>query len=322
MISRPVEISQEPLHIAVRREQLVLIGRDADKGRSERASIPCEDLGILLVDHLGTTFTLAALTTLMRHHAAVVLCGANHLPAGLVLPFSDHSDVVRRLNLQIAASKPLRKRLWKQIVQAKIRGQAANLPDRSPERSRLLALARTVRSGDTANSEAQAARIYWSIWLALDSPPMDEATCQGILEKGSVRFRRDPDGHAPNNLLNYGYAVMRAAVARALVAVGLHPALGLAHSNRGNAFCLADDFVEPLRPVVDARVRELYGDSHYDLTPHVKQALLELLAIEIECEGERGPLTVALHRMAASYVACLEGTSQRLRLPDWGAAAC
>ena len=257
MISRTVEISQEPLHVAVRRDQLVLIGRDNGNGRSERAAIPCEDLGVLLVEHCGTTFTHAALTTLMRHHAAVVLCGADHLPAGMILPVSDHSEVVRRLNLQIKASKPLHKRLWRQIVQAKIRGQASNLPDGSPERSRLLALARTVRSGDPANSEAQAARIYWSVWLVLDQPPAHELDDSAASDGVTERFRRDPDGVPPNGMLNYGYAVMRAAVARALVAAGLHPALGIAHSNRGNAFCLADDLVEPLRPIVDARVARI-----------------------------------------------------------------
>lgn len=322
MISRTVEISQEPLHVAVRREQLILVGRDEECGRSERASIPCEDLGVLLVDHCGTTFTHAALTTLMRYKAAVVLCGADHLPAGMILPLGDHSEIVRRLNLQIRISRPLRKQLWKQLVQAKIRGQATNLPAGSRERTRLLALARNVKSGDTSNSEAQAARVYWSVWLVLDAPPLDESAALGFSDDERVRFRRDPDGAAPNNLLNYGYAVMRAAVARALVAAGLHPALGIAHSNRANAFCLADDFVEPLRPIVDDRVRELHGDGQCELIPSVKQALLELLAIDVTCGEQRGPLTVALHRMASSYVSCLEGKSRLLLIPELEDGEC
>jgi CRISPR-associated protein Cas1 len=305
MIKRTIEISQKPFHVAVKNEQLVLTPRGDDQ--SEPSRIPCEDLGVLLVDQYATTYSHQALTTLMRHQAAVVLCGSNHLPAGMLLPLADHCEIVQRLNRQIAMPKPLGKRLWRQIVVAKIRAQAANLTAGSADRSHLLALARQVRSGDPSNVEAHAARRYWSVWLA---------------DADAAPFRRDPDGAAPNNLLNYGYAVMRAAVARALVAAGLHPALGINHKNRSNAFCLADDLMEPLRPIVDARTRELHGEGQAELVPYVKQALLELLAVDVICEGRRGPLMVALHRQAASLVKCLERKQDELLIPELQESVC
>ena len=270
MIKRTVEISQQAVHLTVRDEQLVLLRKNDPPRRLPAepegllAAIPCEDIGLLLVEHAGTTYTHAALTTLLQHDAAVVICGRNHLPAGLLLPFAEHTQVVWRIHDQLAVKKPLQKQLWRQIVQAKIRAQAANLPDGSAVRRKLLALAREVRSGDPTNVEAQAARAYW------------QALFEGVGQASlpvSQPFRRDPDGDAINALLNYGYAVVRAAIARAIVSPGLLPALGIHHANRGNAFCLADDLVEPLRPVVDLRLNRLpqqaLGTSAQNLGQHI-----------------------------------------------------
>lgn len=298
MIRRTLEISQQPVHLTVKDRQLLLLPRGEDA--EPLARVPCEDVGVLLVEHPGCTFSHAALVTLLECDAAVVVCGRDHLPAGLLLPFSHNTEVVWRLHDQIAMPRPLRKRLWTQLVQAKIRAQAANLAPEAPARSRLVALARSVRSGDPQNVEAQAARAYWA--ALFDGPG----------------FRRDADRPDVNAWLNYGYAVLRAAVARALVSAGLLPALGIHHSNRSNAFCLADDLMEPLRPLVDARVRGLAGVSpcrDAPLTPETKRALLELLTAEVRCGESAGPLMVALPRYVASLVRCLTGEAQRLTIP-------
>jgi len=318
VIKRTIEISQRPVHLTVKAQQLLIQDREGD--RAILASAPCEDIGILLVEHCGTTYTHAALTALLSHDAAVVFCGRDHLPAGLLLPIGEHTQVVWRLHSQLAASKPLKKRLWRQIVQTKIRAQAANLLDGSLVRSRLLGMARRVRSGDPDNLEAQAARAYWAAWR----DTLCTADAHGLIPCGAdcgtgvspvKSFHRDPDGPAPNNLLNYGYAVMRAAVARAIVSAGLLPTLGLKHVSRSNAFCLADDLVEPLRPMVDATVRELVRAGQTELDPATKRGLLELLTAEVTTGDQSGPLMVALHAMIASFVRCLEGDGKELDIP-------
>ena len=295
MIKRTVEISREPAHLAVRNRQLLLKRDGAVVG-----SIPCEDIGVVLVDHPQTTYSHAALAELAASQAVLVVCGRDHLPAAELLPLADHTQIVWRLADQLAVSKPVRKRLWQQLVQAKIRAQAANLEPGSPPRAKLLALAREVSSGDAKNVEAQAARLYWQNWL------------------GEEAFRRDVDGSGLNGLLNYGYAVLRAALARAIVAAGLHPALGLFHSNRANSFCLADDLIEPVRPLVDARARELWRQGYTELTQEAKGRILEILAEPVEFEGETGPLMTSLHRLVASLVRCFSGEGKRLLIPTAG----
>ena len=310
MIKRTIEISTQPMHLTTRAGQLLLLRKDGPPKRlpgkplNLAASIPCEDLGVVLVEHGGTTYSHAALSTLLSHDAAVVICGPDHLPAGMLLPMTDHSEVVHRLHEQIAIKKPLRKRLWQQIVRAKIRAQAENLPAGSSVRTRLLRLIRNVRSGDPTNVEAQAARAYWQVWLERDSG-----------DAGTIPFRRDPAGPPPNSFLNYGYSVLRAAVARAIVSAGLTPALGIHHRNRANTFCLADDLVEPLRPLVDEQVRELHHDGQTGLLPATKAALLELLTARVRTGDGTGPLMVSLHKYVASFVRCLQGEADRLTIP-------
>ncbi len=313
MIKRTIEISQKPAHLTVRNEQLLLLSRDGDEQEPPRASIPCEDIGVVLVEHAGTTFSHAALERLLYHGAALVICGRDHLPAGMLLPVGEHSQVVPRLKQQIGLAKPLRKQLWKQIVQAKIRAQAANLVPGSDVRSRLLNLARNVRSGDPNNVEAQAARSYWQVWLS-DRGNMEDGP-HTPFRSDRLYFRRDPAGPPPNNLLNYGYAIIRAAVARAIVSAGLTPALGIQHHQRSNAFCLADDLMEPLRPLVDDRVRELWCSEQEALTPPTKAALLELLTLRVRTDDATGPLMVGLHRYVASLVRCFDGADRRLAIP-------
>lgn len=315
MIKRTVEISQEPFHLAVQLGQLKLHRLGEGRGGEPRevaASIPCEDIGLVVVDQPGVTYSHAALSHLIECGAAVVICDRRHLPSGLLLPMAEHTEVVWRLREQIVASKPTQKQLWRQLVMAKIRGQAANVED-ADLRRRLLAMAGRVRSGDPDNLEAQAAKLYWPAWL----PEYERIPEQGGWLEAAV-FRRDPDGaDSVNSQLNYGYAILRAAVARALVSAGLHPALGIKHANRSNAFCLADDFIEPLRPLVDRAVRDLYRSGHLDMDRFVKTTLLSLLTVTVRIDEANGPLMVALHRLAASYVRCLEGEEKRLLLPEW-----
>lgn len=292
MIKRTIDISDGPNFLFIENDQLVI-----SREKSEIGRVPAEDVGVLLIDNRATTYTHSALTRLLERGAVIVLCGPNHLPAGLLLPVENNRLVVERLRFQIDASEPLKKQLWKQIVQHKIRGQAANLPAQHPTRRQLLDIATNVKSGDTTNCEGQAGRFYWRALFGED-------------------FRRDPDGEPPNNLLNYGYTVFRAACARALVAAGLNCALGLHHSNRANAFCLADDLVEVFRPRVDKVVLSLAQRDIFLLDKVSKQSILSLLAEEIAVGGESGPLMVQLHRIVISLVRCYEGIARELELPE------
>ncbi|WP_428939367.1 type II CRISPR-associated endonuclease Cas1 [Fontivita pretiosa] len=294
MIKRTIDISSGPTYLSVENDQLVLLRQRQEIGR-----VPCEDVGVLMVDHVATTFTHAVFLRLIERGAVVVFCGANHLPAGMLLPMQNNELTARRMRLQAAAPLPLRKRLWKQIVRQKVRLQAGNLAADHPARRRLLAMADEVKSGDRSNIEGQAARFYWPALMG-------------------EHFRRDPDGLPPNNLLNYGYMVMRAAVARALVAAGLHPAFSLQHVHRNNAFALADDMVEVLRPMVDRAVLELMRQQASGFVDREsKQKLLGLLGQPVAVAQQRGPLMVQLHRVATSLLRCYEGQARRLQLPEY-----
>jgi CRISPR-associated protein Cas1 len=305
VIKRTLEISREPAHLSVRDEQLVLKRDGQTIGQ-----VPCEDIGVVLVDHPQTTYTHGALAKLAESDAAVVICGRDHLPAAILLPMVDHSQVVWRLDAQLAVSRPLQKQLWRQIVVAKIQAQARKLSPELPAHRKLLALAREVRSGDPTNIEAQAARVYWSNWL------------WPLAAEETPEFRRDPDLPGINSFLNYGYAVLRAAIARAIVAAGLLPSVGLHHRNRSNAFCLADDLMEPLRPLVDDRVRELHRQGYEELDQPAKAAILEILADRVHFGDEVGPLMVELHRYVASLVRCFTGEARELEIPVADSVPC
>lgn len=319
MIKRTVEISREAMHLSVRDEQLLLLRKSEDELRPRlparpanlAATIPCEDLGVLMVDSRETTYSHHALAKLAEHGAALVVCGRDHHPVGMFLPISANTQLLARLDAQLSASKPTLKRLWATIVSAKVRAQAAALApfgSAALTRTRLLGMARRVRSGDPDNVEAQAAGAYW---------PEIFRGC------GSVRhpFRRrpgEPAAEPPNNQLDYGYAAVRAAVARALVSAGLLPALGIKHRGRSNPFCLADDLMEPLRPMVDRRVRYLCERGEIGLDRSAKAELLSVLTEEIGCGGVeiRGPLLVAVSRYVTSFVEALEtGDPARLTPP-------
>lgn len=206
----------------------------------EERSVPIEDIGVLLIDHPQITITSAAITELMNNNVALIACNESYMPNALMLPFEGHHIQTQRMRAQINASKPLKKNLWMQTIQAKILNQAALLEKQGITNHPLHHMAKNVKSGDADNREGAAANFYWSA-LFPDIP----------------EFTREQKGIYPNNLLNYGYAILRSVIARALVAAGLFPSLGLYHQNKYNAYCLADDIMEPYRPYVDWTVIQI-----------------------------------------------------------------
>jgi CRISPR-associated protein Cas1 len=296
MIKRTIEISTRGVFLSVELGQLI-IRQDG----MELQRVPIEDIGVLVVASTGVTYTHAVITRLLGAGAVIVACDDQHLPCGLLLP-QDNSLQTQRLSAQVKAAKPLAKQLWRQIVRAKIAHQAEMLDDAPAVRKALQAMAARVRSGDPDNLEAQASRRYWQALLGPD-------------------FRRDKDGPPPNNLLNYGYMALRAAVARALAGAGLHPGLGLHHHNRSNTFCLADDMMEPLRPLVDRRVRAIRRAGGNEVDKETRRELLGVLTETVALGDAAGPVMVALERMVASLVRCFEGQSKRLEIPrPWNSA--
>ncbi|OHB61335.1 MAG: hypothetical protein A2167_03865, partial [Planctomycetes bacterium RBG_13_46_10] len=290
MIKRIIEISQQRTALSIKYGQLIIRSSGSDRGEEppvkpaakyEERSIPCEDIGVLLVDNPATVYTHSVFTELLKHNAAVVLCDNEHLPAGCLLPIESNSIQTQRIAQQIKVKEPVRKKLWQQIVRAKIRHQAKIVKDNTQIHKALTALLSQVRSGDPTNIEARASKLFWQAYLQ------------------DVLFRRDREGKPPNNLLNYGYMVMRAAVARAICSAGLLPSVGLHHRNKYNAFCLADDLVEPFRGYVEIKVREIVQSSEdfEELTQSLKAKLLEVLYEEVEISdgyatGYKGPLMV------------------------------
>lgn len=292
MIKRTIEVSGPETRLFLRRGQI-----QVERKGEKIGQFPAEDTGVLIVDSPTTVYTHSTLTELIDRGAVVVLCGDDHLPHAVITPTAANSLQTERLAAQVSSKEPLRKRLWQQIVRAKIRNQANNLDHYPEEKIRLEQLIPRVRSGDPANVEAQASRIYWPAWL-----------------EGRI-FRRRRSGDPPNNLLNYGYAILRAAVARAIAGSGLHPSIGLHHHSRYDSFCLADDLMEPLRPCVDRTVRELFQCGQDAINKDTKTEILAVLMEPVEIDGNRGPLMVELQKMTASLAACFAGEEKKLRIP-------
>jgi len=265
------------------------------------ASIPIEDIGVVILDDKQLTITQALMAALLENNVALISCAENHMPSGLFLPLAVNSVQNERYRTQLEASVPVKKQLWQQTVAAKIRNQAAMLKKYGQDASWLMKWAGDVRSGDPDNYEAQAAAYYW----------------QHIFPE-TLNFKRSRDGDAPNNLLNYGYAILRAVVARGLVATGLMPTLGIHHENKYNAYCLADDIMEPYRPFVDSVVCEIVysGIDYTELNKDIKQKLLSIPAMDISIDGENSPLMVGLQRTTASLFKCFEGSAKKIIYPE------
>lgn len=292
MIKRIIEISS-PARLSLKNQQMVV-----EREGFETTTVPIEDIGILILDHPAVSHTQGLLTACSENNAAVVICDKKHMPSAVFLPLDGNSLHSKTINQQIQITEPARKRFWQAIVQTKIREQAKVLLHATGDNAPLPAYAARVKSGDPENIEAQAARIYWQKLFG-------------------QTFRRDPDGSGINSLLNYGYAVMRAAVARAIVGTGLHPSLGLHHHNQYNSFCLADDLLEPLRPAVDLKVHAISKKLHNELvlTPENKRELLEILSKECIVSGQRLPLMTSLHYYAASVRKVICGEAKCVEIP-------
>ena len=293
MIKRIVEISN-PARLSLKNQQMVV-----EREGFETSTVPIEDIGVLILDHPQISHTQGLLAACSENNVAVLICDGKHLPASMLLPLEANSLHTKTIAQQIQITEPTRKQLWKAIVQAKIREQAKVLHHATGDNKPLPAYAEKVKSGDPENMEAQAARIYWQKLFG-------------------QTFRRNPNGSGINILLNYGYAVMRAAVARAIVGTGLHPSLGLHHHNQYNSFCLADDLVEPLRSAVDIKVYTI-GKTIADepeLTTGNKRALLEILNRDCIINSQRLPLMVALHHYAASVRKVICGECKRVEIPE------
>lgn len=292
MVGRVVEVASEGRHLA-RLRGLMTVSRNG----VEDARVPLDDIGVLLCNARGLSYSNDLMTELARRGVAVVLCGANYLPTAWLWPLEGHHVQAMRMRCQLEASLPLRKRLWQRIVREKIAQQSNVLELLQLNSGNVKAMARRVRSGDPDNVEAQAARRYWPLLFGDD-------------------FRRDRYGGGPNPFLNYGYTVLRAAVARAVVAAGLHPSLGIHHHNRLNPMCMVDDLMEPFRPFVDYTSVRLVAESKKELTPESKQALAEVLTMDMHTERGTTPLQTCIERAAQSLAQSFEAGKPSLVFPD------
>lgn len=266
---------------------------------------PIEDIGVVVLDNRCITITQGLLESLLENNCAVITCDSHSLPVGLTLPLYGNSTQNERFREQLDASQPLKKQLWQQTIKMKISNQAAVLATCTGKNSpTMLRWADDVRSGDPDNVEGRAAAYYWkNLFAGIDS-----------LED----FTRSREGEAPNNLLNYGYAILRAIVARALVSSGMLPTLGIHHHNRYNAYCLADDIMEPYRPYVDELVYSIVKDkgiNSLDLSKDVKAQLLSIPTLDVVIGGKRSPLMVAVTQTTASLYKCFAGELRRIAYP-------
>ena len=294
-----------PAYLSLKLKQMVVkLPQKGDEERDEdelTRTVPIEDIGVVILAHKQITVTQALSSALLDNNCALITCDSRQLPVGLMLPLAGNTVQNERFRLQLDASLPLKKQLWQQTIEAKIKNQAAMLKYTTGEiHNNMLKWSESVKSGDTGNMEARAAVYYWKTVFP-DNP----------------YFVRDHEGEGTNALLNYGYAILRAIVARALVASGLLPTLGIHHHNRYNAYCLADDIMEPYRPYVDKIVVDILSeDPEAEVITAVKIKLLNIPVTEVLIGGKRSPLMVAVSHTTSSLVKCFRGESRRLIYPE------
>jgi CRISPR-associated protein Cas1 len=288
-MERIVDISQDNQHLSVYRGFLVV-----ERDGNEVGRVALDDIAALLVHAHGTTYSNSVLVELAARNAPLVACGANHFPVAWSLPIQGHHAQGGRLRAQWNAPRPLLKRLWRDIVAAKIRAQASLLLSRGERGGEgIRAMSQRIRSGDPENVEAQAARRYWPLLFG-------------------ESFRRDRSAGGINAMLNYGYTVLRAATARAIVGAGLHPTIGLGHAGRGNAFALVDDLMEPYRPVVDALVISQHEEGEDEVSRTVKEKLAGIVSTDVRFPDSISPMHIALDRLALSLANAFEHGEQKL----------
>jgi len=309
MIKRTLCFSN-PAYLSMKNDQLVIklpqVEKNDDLPESFKEltvhTIPIEDIGVVVLDHKQITVTQGLMEALLDNNCAVITCDKAHLPVGLMLPLSGNTIQNERFRYQLDASLPLKKQLWQQTVQQKIHNQAAVLRTfRNIQTTNMTKWENDVRSGDPDNLEGRAAVFYWKNLF----PCVED-------------FTREREGIAPNNMLNYGYAILRAVIARSLVSSGLLPTLGIHHHNRYNAYCLADDIMEPYRPYVDELVVR-YTDEHgypEELDTEIKKVLLSIPVLDVHIGGQKSPLMIAATQTTASLARCFTGESRKIVYPE------
>ena len=285
-----------PCYLSLQNSQLVITNTE-----KEVRTVPIEDIGVLVLEHQQITITHGVMAALIQNNAAVITCDQSHMPIGLYLPLDGGHTQTERFRYQLDASLPLKKQLWQQTVSAKIWNQARVLEKIGFEVDNMYRWSREVRSGDPENLEGRAAAFYW----------------QSIFSH-KFQFYRNRGGDPPNNLLNYGYAVLRAVVARALVSSGLLPTLGIFHRNKYNAYCLADDIMEPYRPFVDWVVYRIVdeGLAYQELDTTLKLRLLQIPQVNVYFDDMTSPLLVGVSRTTASLARCFEGNARKITYPE------
>ena len=283
-----------PYSLSLKNNQMVIKTREMP---DIQKSIPIEDIGFVILEHQQTNITLPLLNALSDNNVSVIFCGSNCMPNAMLMNLDSNKTQGESFRLQMEASEPLKKNLWKQIIEAKIRNQSALLCKLGKDGDRLKPFYTNVKSGDNENREGAAARVYWTELFGKD-------------------FVRSREGNAPNNLLNYGYTLLRAAMARALMGSGLLPAIGIFHRNRYNSFPLADDIMEPYRPYVDEIVYNLYFNGARELTKEVKAEIIHLLFTDTHFGNITRPLEIALTSTSASLAKCFNGSVKKIVYPQ------
>jgi CRISP-associated protein Cas1 len=294
MIGRIVEVADDRRHLFVHRGFMVV--QDTEGERKELGQVPLDDIAAVIGNAHGLSYTNNLLVALAERGSPFVLCAANHNAVGMLLPIEGNFEQSKRIEMQIAASLPTHKRLWAAVVRSKLEQQGAALEATGAPSAPLTALAAKVKSGDPDNLEAQGARRYWQLLFGTE-------------------FRRDQNGGGLNGLLNYGYTVLRATTARAVIAAGLHPSIGLHHSNDTNAMRLVDDLMEPFRPMIDLKVWQLHRNGEKEVSPQTKRALVRTLYDDMQTEAGATPVMVCVQKLCTSLALVYLGEREKLELP-------
>lgn len=293
MIKQTIVFSN-PVNLSLKYNQLIIAFKDCD----EVVSRPIEDIGVVIIENQQTHVTMPLLNALSDNKVSVIVCDNKGMPNHMLMPLEANATLQESCKCQIEASVPVKKKIWKNIVECKIRNQAMALDMIGKGGNVLKPYYSNVLSGDKDNREGAAAKVYWKKMYGKD-------------------FRRDRFGGPPNTLLNYGYAILRAAVARSLLGSGLLPLFGIFHRNRYNAFPLADDVMEPYRPFVDLAVNEIFEFSQsIELTKDVKQHILKVLTCDVKMNGKTSPLMVALSGTTASLARAFKDNKEKIVYPQ------
>ena len=296
-----------PVYLSTKNNQIVIaypsstlaVPEGEGEKKQEIKTAAIEDIGVIVLENQQITITNGLLEKLINNNVALINCDQQHMPIGLLMPLNGHTEQSERFKHQINASVPLKKNLWQQTISAKIINQARLLKERGIACRKMEIWAKEVTSGDALNHESRAAVFYWQKLINIEN------------------FTRGQTGIAPNNLLNYGYAILRAITARAIVSSGMLPTLGIFHRNKYNAYCLADDIMEPYRPYVDLIVCHIMEteDNFSELTTEIKKQLLNIATIDVVIDGKNSPLMVAMSRTTSSLNECFEGISRKILYP-------